>query len=116
MAGLDHLADIEVALGQHHDAGLAAREIEYIADEIEQMTPAAVHVLGVVVIARIAERAVELVAHYLGEAEYGVERRTQLVAEMSEGAPFFAGQGFELAARRAQGLAERDIGDLQLHL
>src|SRR5260221_10982546 len=39
---------------------------------------------GVAAIARMAKRAIELALHHLGEAEYRVERRAQLVAHIGE--------------------------------
>src|SRR5690606_12933074 len=70
-AGGDFL-DPDFLLVERVRAGLDARDVENIADEIEKMAAAVVDVLRIVRIYPVAERTEQLQLHRLGKADDGV--------------------------------------------
>ena len=64
--------------------GLDPRHVEDVVDDAEQVGAALVDVLAVFVVFRRAERAEHARLHDLREADDGVERRAQLVADIGE--------------------------------
>lgn len=53
-------------------AGLDARQVEDLVDEIEQMLAGAVDIAGIFLVGRIGERSHDFGRHHLGKAEDGV--------------------------------------------
>ena len=91
-------------------AGLDARQVEDLVDQVEQMLPGIVDVARIFAVGLVAHRPEHLVGHHLGEAEDGVERRPQLMAHRGEEARL-GEVGFLGAAAR---LVRHRLGRLQL--
>jgi hypothetical protein len=71
------------SLTELHFAGFDARQVEHIVDQLEQ-APAAVENIAQVFFVIGRYRADLAVVHQLGEADDGVERRSQLVGHVGE--------------------------------
>ena len=65
-------------------AGLDARQIEDLVDEVEQMDAGIMDVGRIFLVDRDRVPAKNFALHHLGEAEDGVERRAQLVAHLRQ--------------------------------
>jgi hypothetical protein len=77
----DDLADLDIVELQRHRAGLRFRQVENVVDDGKEMRSRVENIHRVVAIGRAAQRALQLVAHHLREADDGVERRPQIAAE-----------------------------------
>ena len=76
---------------QHHRllvelvaTGLDPRQVEDLVDQVEQVPPGVVDVVGIFAVGGVLHGAEHFLAHHLREAEDGVERRAQLVAHGGE--------------------------------
>ncbi len=69
---------------QRHAAGLDARHVEDVVDDAEQVGAAGVDVLAVFQVFRRAQFAEHARLHDFREADDGVERRAQLVADIGQ--------------------------------
>ncbi len=78
------LVAIDLFHAQLEAAGFDLRQIEDVVDEAEQMLAAVADVADVGDVALVAERTEQLALHHLGEADDGVERRAQFVADVGE--------------------------------
>ena len=68
------------AVGHQRRHGLGDRQ--RLLGRFQQPAAALGDVVGVFLVAGVAERPVQLAQHHLGEADHGVERRAQLVAHL----------------------------------
>ena len=99
MAILDHAVERDRFLVELVAAGLDARQIEDLVDEVEKVHAGIMDVAGVVLVRRHAVRPENLGLHHLGKTQDGVERRAQLVAHLGEEARLGDIGGFGAAAR-----------------
>jgi hypothetical protein len=99
VAVLDHARERYRLLVELIAAGLDAREVEDLVDEVEQMHAGIMDVGGIVLVGRHRMRPEDLALHHLGEAEDGVERRAQLMAHLCEKARLGDVGGLGAAAR-----------------
>ena len=83
-AVLDDVGHVDVVDVERHAAGLDLGHVEDVVDDLEQIGAAAVDVAGIFLIFGVAERAEQTLLHHLGEADHGVERGAQLVADIGE--------------------------------
>ena len=83
-AVIDHLAEIDRGEIEFELAGLDLREIEEIVDQREQMRAAGVDVIDIAAVLVVADLAEALQPHHFREAEDGVERRAQFMADLGE--------------------------------
>ena len=80
----DDIGEIDAADIERHAAGLDLRHVENVVDDFEQIVAACQDIAGVFLVLGMAERAEQRLLHHLGEADDGVERRAQLVADIGE--------------------------------
>ena len=90
-ADLDHAPAVLGDIDERHRllvelvlAGLDAREVEELVDEVEQVLAGRVDVARIFLVLRHAVRAEQLRLQHFGKADDGVERRAQLVAHRRE--------------------------------
>ena len=81
---LHQLRDRDLAFAQLQLAGVDLGQIENVVDDREQVDAAGVDVLGIVQIARVAERPEQAVPQHLGETDDRVEGGAQLVAHIGQ--------------------------------
>ena len=95
---------------QDQATGLDLGHVEDVVDQLQQIVAALVDVLGVLAVFRAADRAEGALAHDLGEAENGVERRAQLVGHVGQEGGL--GAGGRLGALLLGGVVLVHLGQL----
>jgi hypothetical protein len=105
---------VDDLLAQIDLPGIEFGDVENIVDELEQMGTAARDIGGVFEIARVADGTGNLPADELGEANDGIERRAELVADIGEELRFGAARRLGRILGGAQSflglLCRRNIG------
>jgi len=111
-AGIDQLGDVDGLIGELEPAGADLGQIENVVDQLQQMLPAGVEIVGVFEIFAVADRPQDFVGDDLGKADHRIERRAQLVAHIGEEFGF----GAQRRLGPAIGLVEPRHQPLLLHL
>ena len=81
---LDDAVEHEVLEVEHHASGLDPRHVENVVDDAEQVGAALVDVAAILLVLGRAELAEHARLHDLREADDGVERRAELVADIGQ--------------------------------
>jgi hypothetical protein len=83
-AVLDDVGNVDRVDVERHAAGLDLGHVEDVVDHFEQIAAAFANVARIFLIFGVTERAEQTLLHHLGEADHGIERCAQLMADIGE--------------------------------